>query len=79
MRKCSVHYIAPDKVLFSTEKYLYFSYFFTKTYVVVLVRSALLRPQLSIYNLCFSWRNKKDTPKPLYNMIVGIQSENHVS
>ena len=26
--------IALDKVLFSTEKYLYFSYFSTKTYVV---------------------------------------------
>ena len=25
---------APDKVLFSTEKYLYFSYFSMKTYVV---------------------------------------------
>ena len=28
-------YIAPDKVLFSIEKYWYFSYFSMKTYVLV--------------------------------------------
>ena len=32
-----------DKVLFSTKKYLYFSYFSTKTYVMVLIRSASAR------------------------------------
>ena len=32
--------IALDKVFFSTKKYLYFSYFLAKTYVVVLIRSA---------------------------------------
>ena len=34
------YHIALDKALFSTKKYLYFSYFSTKTYVVVLIRSA---------------------------------------
>ena len=33
------HNIALDKVLFSTKKYLYFSNFSTKTYVVVLIRT----------------------------------------
>ena len=32
--KLHVTNIALDKVLFSTKKYLYFSYFLTKTYVV---------------------------------------------
>ena len=32
--------IALDKALFSTKKYLYYSYFLMKTYVVVLIRSA---------------------------------------
>ena len=35
--------IAVDKVLFSTKKLLYFSYLSTKTYVVVLIRSASAR------------------------------------
>ena len=35
--------IATDKVIYSTEKYWYFSYFSMGMCVVVLIRSALLR------------------------------------
>ena len=36
-------YIATDKAIFSSEKCWYLSYFSTKTYVVVLIRSASAR------------------------------------
>ena len=35
--------LTSDKALFSTEKYLFFSYFCMKTYIMVLIRSVSLR------------------------------------
>ena len=51
--------IAPDKVLFSSEKYRYFPYFRMKTYVVGTHSKCLTEVlQMSTHNM-FPCRNKK--------------------
>ena len=49
-------FIPPDNALFSTEKYLYFSYFSTKTVPLKCLTEVLL---MSTHNMS-SWRNKKN-------------------
>ena len=47
-------FIALDKVLFSTKKYLYFSYYSTKIYVVGTHQKRLAEALLmSTHNICF--------------------------
>ena len=56
--------IATDKALFSSKKCWYISYFSTKTYLVVLIRSASVRPWWGASNEypqhIFLLRNKKN-------------------
>ena len=53
--------IALDKMHFSIQKYWYFSYFSTKTYVVGTHLKCLVEVLLmSTHNHMFSWRNKKN-------------------
>ena len=52
--------IALVKVLFSIQKYWYFSYFSKKTYIVVLIRSASQGSSNEYSQHMFSWRNKKN-------------------
>ena len=76
--------IAPDKALFFstlTYRYWYFSYFFTKTYVVVLIRSASWGTSNEYPQCLFLWRNKKNIykPTPYYLDLYWRQSSIQIS
>ena len=69
--------IALDKTLFSTKNYWYFSYFSTKTYVVVLIRSASVCGASNEYhNICFHGEIRKlFTGYPLLSRLMKVMLE----